>query len=625
MTNMLARLSAASSLTIAIVNPGLAAHAADSANAQTPSRIANKPDEIVSYGLRAQSVSTIGSAASVITSDDIRIGQYAFAADALREAPGVTIARNGAYGGFASARLRGGSSGQTLVVIDGVVVNDVAAPQGGFNFANLDVADMERIEILRGPQSLIWGADAIGGVIHVRTRSDGPPLSAFAEGGARGTARGGATSFASGANAFLRATVSGIATDGVSRAAAGVEADEYRSIAASLTAGVDISANAALRVTARASDSHAEIDGFPPPLFTLADTAEAEDSRDFAIAAQISHFSGEDFEGALSLSFNGIRRRNDDNGVETFTANGERANAHYWGVAHVTAQVRLTAGAEYEHAAADVSGVDESATAGGFFALVEIEPRKGFILSAGARRDEFSNFEGATTSRVAAVWTIAESETGATRFRASWGQGYRAPTLFELNFDQFGVIPNPDLRPERANGVDVGVEQTFEGRRGLIRATYFRQRVKDQIDFDFAGSGFFNISRVRSEGVEAEGSIDLASGVTVRGAYAFIDAKDATTGAPILRTARHSGSATLTVSLLDPLSVSLRATFNGRESDFPAPNDPFTKFDVMASYAFSDAIEIYGRVDNAADKDYQDVSGFREPGRSLFAGLRIRL
>lgn len=578
-------------------------------------------DYVYSYGLKRQHPSTAGSTVSVIDSAAIEIRQLGFAADALREVPGVSLARNGAFGGVASARIRGGSSGQTLVVIDGVVVNDASAPQGGFNFASLDVDDIDRIEVLRGPQGLVWGADAIGGVIYIQTKDEGPSLSAYAEGGSRGTARAGAATFLKGGDRFVRATLSGVTTDGVSRAASGNEADGFRSLAASATAGAALG-GADLRLIARVSDSRSEIDGFPPPTFALADTLEREDTTDFLVAATLDHHSGDAFAAALSVSWNGVDRDNDDAGVETFSAKGDRLAAAYRIDARAVGPFRLGFGAEVERTSAKVSGVDEDALAGGLYAMTEVSPFSGATVSAGVRREEFSNFKGATTARVAGVIDLWERAESATRLRASWGQGFRAPTLFELNFSQFGVIPNPNLQPERARGFDIGLEQTF-GERTNLRATYFRQRVKDQIDFDFAQSGYFNIDRVKSEGVEVEADLSLSDLVGARLVYTLTDARDAITGAPILRVPKHAGSASLFLSPSEKLSLSATLVLNGKESDFPTPNEAFARLDLRAAYALTRSLSVFGRIENATDERYEDVSGYGEPGASFFAGVRL--
>lgn len=581
------------------------------------------PDELVVSATRTPSrFSEIGSSVSVILAADIEARQYSFTADALRDAAGVSVARNSAFGGFASARIRGASSGQTLIVIDGIVVNDPSAPAGGFNFANLDVADIDRIEILRGPQSLLYGADAIGGVISIFTKAESSSTTAFLEGGSFGTQHGGGTIAAASDKAFGRLTISGIRTNGISRAAAGSEKDGFHSVSGSLKAGADLSEVWTTQIFARYGDAHAEIDGFPAPFFALADTDGTEDTEDYAIAGRLSHHHNK-FNGAFTVSYNRINRRNQEGGFETFRGEGERLSTDYIGSLALFNWVSITGGAEFEQTSVVVSGIDESAENGAAFGLLEVKPAPGLSLSAGARHDEFSDFDGATTARIAAAWSLGEN----TVIRGSWGQGFRAPTLFELNFDQFGFIPNPDLHPERANGFDIGVKQRFgdENSHLTVKAAFFHQRVKDQIDFDFAGSGFFNIDRTRSRGVEVEADWRANDWLSASANYSLTAAVDSTTGAPLLRQPKHSGTAIITVTPIEKLTLSTSIIINGRESDFPAPNDAFLRVDLRAAYAVSKKLELYGRVENATDAHYQDVSGFGEPGLSAFGGARVRL
>jgi vitamin B12 transporter len=604
------------------------AHAGETgAPLAAPSR---PPDVIAVYGFRDRDADEVGGAVAVISAESIEAEQYVFVADALRAAPGVSIAQNGVYGGFASARLRGGSSGQTLVVVDGIVVNDPSAPQGGFNFANLDVADVERIDILRGPQSLVWGADAVGGVIAVTSKSDGPPVSAFLEGGARQTLRGSAAFGVRADDIFARARVTGITSEGLSRAAAGTEKDGYEAIGGSLTIGADLGASTALRLNARIGSARAEIDGFPPPFFALGDTEEVEKTMDYAIGASLVHGAGAPFDGRLFLAASGIDRYTEDQGARTFAARGNRFTAGYSGAVDLSNALSVEAGAEGELTSADVSGVDETARTGAVFALLDWRPNGRVQLSAGARRDEFSNFEGATTARVSGVFSLLGGpRTAAERrllLRASWGEGFRAPSLFELNFDQFGVTPNPLLAPERAAGVDLGLEWRSGARdQTLLRATLFRQRVKDQIDFDLARNGYYNIDRVKSEGVELEAQIPIGSRIAAGFSYSFIDARDAATGAPILRTPKHAGNATLSFAPTERLDLSTSLFFNGREADFPTANDAFVKLDLRASFSLNNALDLYGRIENATNTDYEDVSGYAEPRRAAFVGARARL
>lgn len=581
---------------------------------------------IVSATRSPRSANEIGSSVTVIEAPELARRQYSLLADALRDAPGVAVARNGGLGGFAGVRVRGATSGQTLVVIDGVVVNDPAAPQGGFNFANLDLVDVERIEILRGPQGILYGADAIGGVISITTRSVLPHRAqSFLEGGSLGFVRGGATfSAADDAGSFVRATISGVRSTGVSRADGGAEPDGYRSIAGSVRAGVDLNSVWSAQATGRISDSLADIDGFPPPDFALNDTLETEDTRDVAASGALRHAAG-GLSGAFTLGYSRINRRNDDSGVETFTARGDRVSLDYIFNAQLSRRIRVSGGAEAERTSVVVSGIDTDARTGAIFALAEVEAVDKLFLSAGGRRDEFSNFEGATTARFAAAYAGLDGYV----FRASWGQGFRAPSLFELNFEQFGIVPNPDLRPERSAGYDAGIERQFSDASGAsvvtARATFFQTRVNDQIDFEFARSGFFNIDRTRARGVEAEVEWELVPALSASLVYTFTDAVDLSTGAQLLRQPKHKGTAVLSWAPTSRLTLSSSVIVNGREADTPAPNEGFVRLDVRGAYRLNEALELYARVENATDSNYQDISGYGEPGASAFGGVRVRL
>ncbi|PQA88599.1 TonB-dependent receptor plug domain-containing protein [Hyphococcus luteus] len=577
-------------------------------------------DEIIVSVLRAPTpLSETGSSVSVITAEEIIDRQYVFAADALRDAAGVAIAQNGGAGGASSARIRGASSGQTLIVIDGVVANDPSAPQGGFNFANLDASTVERIEVLRGPQSLLYGADAIGGVISVTTKHEG--TEGFLEGGSFGTARAGLAAGFENEDFYGRLSLSGVTTDGVSRADAGTEKDGYRAGTATLSAGAELAEHWRGEIALRTTHSRAKIDGFPPPAYTLGDTEEIERTEDYLASGRLLQ-SFTNFDGALTLAYNAIDRRNTDNGVETYSAKGGRLTVDYLADIALSDNLRLLAGAEAERTSAEVSGVDESAKAGAVFAAVEVKPVEAVTLSVGGRRDEFSNFKGATTARASAVWRVDET----WRLRASWGEGFRAPSLFELNYDQFGATPNPNLRPEKANGFDIGVEKLFgdDGRQRLA-VTFFRTRVEDQIDFDLIQYGYYNIDKTRARGVEVEGNFALSPRLSADLTYSFTDAVDLSTDAQLLRQPKHKGTAVVTYKPADKLSLSASVIVNGRENDSPAPNDGFVRLDLRGAYQLTDALELYGRVENATDAAYQDVSGYGEPGLAAYGGVRVRL
>lgn len=585
-------------------------------------------DEVV---VAATRLAAPASATGVTTIDSAALehGQFGSVADALRFVDGVSIASAGGAGAVATARLRGSTSAQTLVVIDGAIVNDPAAPQGAYDFSDLLTDDIARIEILRGPQSLLWGADAIGGVIAVETKSTkAGSLALNAEGGSYGATRG-AVTVAAGeeGGAHLRATAIGVRTSGFSRAASGTEADGWRAGSLSLRAGTDFGDGLRGEVSARYGQSKTDIDGFPPPAFALADTADTERREDFLVSGRLRHES-QRVDGVATLAFGGLNRRGfDGSGAEAYASDGKRLSASYVARARFGDAFGVSAGLDAQRTTNRSAGVDASARRAGAFLIAEVDfspsfaPGSKATLSVGGRRDAFSNFDGATTARVAGAWSFADGTT----LRAGCGTGFRAPSLFELNYADFGVVPNPDLRPERARGWEVGIEKPFGGGAFVARATAFGQAARDLIDFSFAANGYVNIARTRTRGVEASTDWRLSPALSLAFSYTFIDSKDLTTGLRLARTPRHRGSATATFAVAPRLTIAAALYANGSERDVPTDNRAFARLDLRASYKASEAVDIYGRIENATGARYQDVSGYRETGAAAYVGTRLRL
>jgi len=580
-------------------------------------------DEIIVEGLRLKTRATeTGSSVSIITAQDIELRGYQFALDAIAGAPGVTINQNGAFGGLATVRIRGAGSDQTLVLLDGVPLGDPTSVGGGFDFSVLDAADIERIEILKGPQSTLWGSDAIGGVVNIITKRPEEDFGArgFFEGGSFKTYRGGAGVNAAGDIGDIRLAVSTISSDGVSKADeddGNSEADGYEGMTLSGNGGVNLPRGLRLEGVARFSDGETDIDGFPPPTFTLADSDDSSETEQLTLAATfIAPLFNDAFENRFMAGFTDIERRGEFGGFATLDE-GDRLIVRYQGTAQLHERARIAFGAEREEA--EANGEETSIDA--LFGLVEIKPINGLTLTTGVRRDDHSRFGKETTARVAAAYSPLEGVT----LRGSWAEGFKAPTIFQLT-QSFGALPpNSDLRPETSEAFDVGVDVDVGELGARLSVTYFDRDTENLIIFA-PNFRYENLEATTARGVETQIDIAVAEFVAFSANHAYIDAEDRATGERQIRVPRHSAEIALAYDD-ERLSGAATLRYNGAETEgaFGADVDAWVRVDLSAAYALSERVEIYGRVENLLNKAYQQVSGFGTPDRSAYAGVRLTL
>ncbi|MBU6373249.1 MAG: TonB-dependent receptor [Alphaproteobacteria bacterium] len=562
---------------------------------------------------------------SVLTAADLERRQTVFLADALATLPGVTISRNGAFGGQTSLRVRGASSQQTLVLIDGVAVNDPSGPAGGFDAGALDAADIARVEVLRGPQSTLWGSDAIGGVVSIITRAPEPGVSgrAFAEGGSYGTVRGGG-GINVGAGAFA-ARLGGVVTtsDGISKADArdgNPEKDGYDAHA--LDGRARYAVSPAVQVDAFARYAHSKTDtdsfGFVTGVTDGPDRAE-QTERSGGVSAR---FGAEDarLTQRVTLAAADIDRTSFTT-FGDFPAKGARTSARYEGQARLGGNVRTAFGAERERTSVRGSG---ASTVDGLFALAEIRPADTLTLTAGVRRDDHSRFGDVTTTRLG----VRYAPVPAFGLRASWGEGFKAPSIFQLLGDGVFVAPNPNLRPERAKGWDVALFGAWLDGRASGEIGYFSLKSRDLISFGTVG--YVNVARAESTGVEASGRIELRDDLSLDASYTQTDATDATTGAKLLRVPERSATLEADWRATPRLGLTLIGRHVGETRDLVVPANPrgriaaWSRLDAAARYQLTPKLELYARIENVTDEAYQEVFGYGTPGRSAYAGVRVR-
>ena len=560
--------------------------------------------------------------ARVITAADIAASQATFAGDILETVPGLSLSRNGDFGGVTYVRMRGASADKTLVLIDGVVQNDASSPNGGYDFSSLDLGDVERIEVLSGPQGSLWGSDAIGGAIAFTTReTDGWRLSA--EAGSFGTVRASAAVGQVSDDSALGLTAAAYSSDGVSKAAVGTETDGFTSWTVGANGRLNLGGKVRLDGRLRYNEAEADLDGYDA-FFTFGDTADRSKSRSWTGFARVAADDLLGLDQVFSVSLYDLTRDN----ISAFSSSYDaRRTTWRWtaGRGHADDAFAFLLGLERDDTEASIStGATSDLGATSAFGVVRISPVEPLTLTASLRHDAPDDYDAKTTARLAGVLDAGHG----VLLSASFGQGFKTPTISQTVCDFcFPAGPSTGLKPETAEGWDVGLSWRSDDDRHSVHFTGFSLQVEDQISY---GVGrYVNIDRTRTTGVEVEAETDLTDRFSLKAAYTYEDAVDETTGAELLRAPEHSGS----VSLLwtgDRLKAALTVRAEGEQADSdpstfsPARRDGFVAANLAGSWRLSDTIDLTARVVNLTDETYQQSIGYGEAGRGLFVGFRLR-
>jgi vitamin B12 transporter len=600
--------------------------------------------------------SQVGSSLTSLDKAQLERLQTITLVDVLRDVPGVGVSRNGGAGGLSTVRIRGAEGDQTIVLIDGVKLNDPSSPGGGYDFANLLTANIEQVEVLRGPQSTLYGSQAIGGVVSITTRQGAGPLRLGFDGEVGEDATYGARLNASAGSDRLSWAVAGahFQSDGISAfdsRLGGKEVDPYQNTGAVSRLVIGLSEAVALDMRASLSHGEVAIDGFAPPSFALGDTPDRSTTDELTLYAGLT-LKGLDnrLQGRLGASRARIDRLAENplsSPTTTFSSVGQTDRLDGQLTLDVTPTVQIISGFEVEESAfstkspssfdPDPAADEASATVHAVYVQGQVKPSAGLTATLGVRRSQNDRFGQAINARATLAWAVNE---GNTIFRASLGDGFKAPTLFQT-FSDYG---NESLKPETGNAWDAGVEQAFLNRRLVIGATYFERDTTNQIDFIScfnasvsicAGRPFGtydNIAKASAEGLEATLEARILGGWRLAGAYTDLQTANRTPGPnlgkALPRRAEHSGSLTLSHSWTAGHDVSVSVTDVGSSFDNAANTrrlKGYTLVTVRAQVRVNSTITLFGRIENAANEHYQTASGYGSAGRQAFIGLRTRL
>ena len=561
----------------------------------------------------------IGSSLYIISEDQIKARGFKDAIDAISSAPGVTSKQNGSFGGVGTIRIRGASSSQTLVLVDGVPVNDASSPAGGYNFEYLNTSNIQSIEVLKGSQSTLWGSDAIGGVINIYTKQpESTSFGASAEIGSFGLKRGSADINFAGSNSRFRVSTSKTSVDGISKADekdGNSEDDGFESESYSMSGSIDLD-SLILKGSLSYMESQVEYDsyGFATG---VQDGDERSNTDEFigSISAFFDLFDDK-LQNSIFISQSDINRDYYSNGSFSFGAEGKRELIRYQGNIEVNEFNKIAFGLESEESKVDV---DES-TIDGSFLLYEFRPNSKIIISTGIRNDDHEGFGSKTTRRISGTFKPSDNLI----IRSSWGEGFKVPTIFQSTYFCCGATSaNSSIRPETSTSYDFGFELFFNEMNSNFSITYFDQDINDQINFSFGVGGYENIDKVNSEGFEIALDYQISKLMSLYLNYSYIDSVDGN-GSSLFYVAKDSGEAGLIYEPNNSFSGSIIARYNGSESSSYGKIDSWIRFDVNGSYKLSGTNELYFRIENLLDEEYQQIFGYGTPERSGFIGLRSK-
>lgn len=589
---------------------------------------AQNNDIIVTATGVGQSPAETGQAVTIVDRALIDQRQTIILSDLLATTPGITVTRNGGIGGFTGLRVRGAEAEQTLVLIDGVRVNDPSSPGGGFDFGNLLSGSIDRVELLRGPDSVAWGSRAIGGVVNIVTRAPTTELKANAS-AEYGYANGAfANAGLSGGAGPVTASLTGgyLRTDGISAAADGRERDGFRQYGATGRANVTVSDSISLDLRGYYAHSRTRIDGFPPPAFVLADTPEYSTAQEvYGYAGVNAAAFGGRLKNRLAFTIADINRDNFDfpgASSAAFIGRGRTERYEYQADIAATHKLRVVLAAEHENSRfSDGFTAAASGITSGFGQAIW-RPAAPLTLTGGIRYDSDRTFGGHLT--YAANGALALHNTV---IRASYAEGFKAPTLYQ----RFSFFGDRDLKPETARSYDVGVEQHFLAGRARAGVTYFNRRTTNQIDFDLGTFTYANIARTSGEGVEAELTVTPVQALLLTANYSYIDTTNLSPGANfgnvLARRPRQAFNASIDYRTAIGLALGATVQLVGDSFDNQTNSvriDGYAIASVRAEMPVGKRLVVYGRIDNLADAGYRTVAGYGTYPRAAYGGIRFR-
>ncbi len=592
------------------------------------------PDMVVTPSGSEMELASMGHSVTVITAEDIVSAGWRTLPEALRTVPGLYLSQSGAPGSTVSISIRGSRTAQVLVMVDGVRVNDPSGPTREAEIQSIDLSNVERIEVVRGPLSGLYGSDATAGVIHVITKRGEPGVSGsvFAEAGSYHTYRAGGRLVSGTETTQVAVDVAYLKSDGFSaanrRLPGNTEDDGVETWNIRVSADHQLTDSIRLDAILHYIDTKADYDDGAGPFADADNKATIEQ----VLAGVGARFGAPDalWQQSLRLQYSRFDRSFEDMfGSTTFES--EHIDADWRHTLEVGSAHFVTIGVQVHEESGTSSG-DKIGSAQnlGLYLQDQIQV-DALSLLTGLRYDHHDAFGDTATWRLAPSYLLEET---ATRFKGSLGTGFKAPSLFQLYAPAgaFGPVGNVDLDPERSFGWDAGVEQRLFSGMLVLDVTYFAATVKDQIDFVI---GYENVSRVDTEGVEVSAQLSPTESLDFTASYTYTKATDKDSGERLIRVPRDQAALRADWRPAEKLRLSSNVRYVGAFDDryfdmgmFAAVDarvDSSIVVDMAGSYDVSETVQLFGRIDNVFNEKYEEIAGYGTAGLSAYVGMRVDL
>ena len=571
-----------------------------------------------------EAVEETTSSVLVLDQETIEAKGKVFAVDVLKDVPEINVVQNGGPGKLSTVILRGGSATHTLVMIDGVKVK--SSTTGYFDFANITSEDIERIEVVKGAQSTIYGSEAMAGVINIITKKGKGPLKIEGsyEEGAHNTYSPSVTLSGGTDKADFRMTASRYETDGISAAKTGTEADGYKNNSVSVKIGIRPAEKFELELSGRYSDDRSELDAFGTD-----DLNYLQFGRHYLYSGKGKLYLTDEWEQVLTLSRVKDYLKYTD--PDTASMNSDVITAlntvDWQNNLYLTDAYILTLGAEYKEEEGENVGVfNNTVNNNAFYLNNKVKLLSdALVLNAGMRYDDHESFGHKTTYRIGGVYHI---KTAGLILKGSYGTGFRAPTLNELYYQSSWSSGNPNLNPEKSRSWEIGLEKEIVREKAFVSFTYFDQEYEDLIEWIETPPGSWqympqNIAEATVRGIEAGARVKITGSLTASSYYTYTDTEDKATGQRLQRRPLEKLNVALDY-VNGPASVMASYTYVSKvyESVSVGNLPSYILVDLSGSYKINKNLKVFARIENIFDEDYEVAGGYGTPGATVFTGVK---